>query len=181
MATFDDPLADGEEARQALRALAHATRSFTTPAHTYEVIGGLLGGLRSLEQVLPSNPNAAPAWADLLQATIESDPRTRDSIWQGVSLALGALADPRVLSAVSPGEDEQFDPEAFLRDSGTLYLLATGAGAGASSSLVAAFVEDLVEAARRMAARSPAHVSTLSCSWRSTRSATWPRCRRCPC
>lgn len=52
MPTFDDPLADGEEARQALRALAHATRSFAIPAHTYEVIGELLGGLRSLEQVL---------------------------------------------------------------------------------------------------------------------------------
>ncbi|BDZ61101.1 hypothetical protein Lsed01_02503 [Demequina sediminis] len=98
---------------------------------------------------------AAPAWGDLLQATTESDPRTRDSIWQGVSLALGALADPRVLDAVSPGEDEDFDPEAFLRESGTLYLLATGAGAGASSALVAALLEDLVETARKMAARSP--------------------------
>jgi type IV secretory pathway TraG/TraD family ATPase VirD4 len=33
-------------------------------------------------------------------------------------------------------------------------LLATGAGAGASSALVAALVEDLIETARRMAARS---------------------------
>jgi type IV secretory pathway TraG/TraD family ATPase VirD4 len=105
--------------------------------------------------ILQSHPAAAPAWGDLLQATTESDPRTRDSIWQGVSLALGALADPQVLDAVSPSEDERFDPETFLRDSGTLYLLATGAGAGASSSLVAAFLEDLVETARRMAARSP--------------------------
>ncbi|MFC2688972.1 MAG: type IV secretory system conjugative DNA transfer family protein, partial [Propionibacterium freudenreichii] len=50
---------------------------------------------------------------------------------------------------------EQFDPEAFIHDKGTLYLLATGAGAGNSAALVAAFVEDLVETARRMAARSP--------------------------
>ena len=53
-----------------------------------------------------------------------------------------------------PRQDEDFDPEAFLRESGTLYLLATGAGAGAAASLVAAFIEDLVETARRMAARS---------------------------
>ncbi len=33
---------------------------------------------------------------------IHSDPRTRDSIWMGVSLALSCLADPRVLDAVSP-------------------------------------------------------------------------------
>ncbi len=86
---------------------------------------------------------------------IDADPRTRDSIWQGVSLALGALADPRVLDAVSPGPGEEFDPEAFIRDRGTLFLLATGAGAGASAALVAALVEDLVETARRIAARSP--------------------------
>lgn len=36
-----------------------------------------------------------------------------------------------------------------------MYLLATGAGAGASASLVAALIEDLVETARRLAARSP--------------------------
>lgn len=105
--------------------------------------------------ILTTNPNAATGWAESLQATLDSDPKTRDSIWQGVSLSLGALADPRVLNAVSPNEGEEFDPETFLRAKGTLYLLATGAGANNSSALVAAFVEDLVETARRIAARSP--------------------------
>ncbi|AYG04588.1 type IV secretory system conjugative DNA transfer family protein [Gryllotalpicola protaetiae] len=105
--------------------------------------------------ILTANPLAATGWADSLQAMIDSDPRTRDSIWQGVSLALAALADPRVLDAVSPREGEDFDPEAFLRAKGTLYLLATGAGANSSAALVAAFVEDLVEAARHLAATSP--------------------------
>lgn len=105
--------------------------------------------------ILTASPRAAVGWADSLQAMIDSDPRTRDSIWQGVSLALAALADPRVLDAVDPREGEDFDPEAFLRAKGTLYLLATGAGANNSAALVAAFVEDLVEAARRIAARSP--------------------------
>ena len=105
--------------------------------------------------VLTGSPDAATGWADSLEAMIDSDPRTRDSIWQGVSLALSALADPRVLDAVNPGPGEGFDPETFIRERGTLYLLATGAGAGNSAALVAAFVEDLVETARRMAARSP--------------------------
>ena len=52
MPTFQDPVVDGEEACHALRALAHATRTFDNPAQTYEVVGDLLGGLRSLEQVL---------------------------------------------------------------------------------------------------------------------------------
>ncbi len=36
MRTFDDPLADGEETWQVLRALARVTRSFITPEHTYD-------------------------------------------------------------------------------------------------------------------------------------------------
>ncbi|WP_345750908.1 type IV secretory system conjugative DNA transfer family protein [Microbacterium rhizophilus] len=106
-------------------------------------------------RILQSSPDAAEGWAESLESMLQSDPRTRDSIWQGVSLAFSALADPRVLDAVSPRPGEEFDPERFLTDNGTLYLLATGAGAGASASLVAAFIEDLVEVARKMAARSP--------------------------
>ncbi|SEE47383.1 type IV secretory system conjugative DNA transfer family protein [Jiangella alba] len=105
--------------------------------------------------ILNAHPGAATGWADSLDAMIAADPRTRDSIWQGVSLALSALADPRVLDAVTPRPGEHFDPATFLTDGGTVYLLATGAGAGASSALVAAFVEDLVETARRLAASSP--------------------------
>lgn len=104
--------------------------------------------------ILTNHPDAATGWADSLASMIDADPRTRDSIWQGVSLSLAALADPRVLDAVSPAEDEEFDPEAFIRERGTLFLLATGAGAGNSAALVTALVEDLVETARRMAARS---------------------------
>ena len=105
--------------------------------------------------ILSTQADAAPGWADALEAMIHSDPRTRDSIWMGVSLALSCLADPRVLDAVSPRPGEHFDPVKFLTNNGTLYLLATGAGAGASWPLVAAFIEDLVETARHLAAASP--------------------------
>jgi type IV secretory pathway TraG/TraD family ATPase VirD4 len=105
--------------------------------------------------ILQSSTGAAEGWADSLESMIDSDPRTRDSIWQGVGLAFNALADPRVLDAVTPKDGEDFDPDAFLAEHGTLYLLATGAGAGASAALVAAFIEDLTETARRHAARSP--------------------------
>jgi type IV secretion system protein VirD4 len=106
-------------------------------------------------RILQTSPDAATGWAESLDAMIQSDPRTRDSIWQGVSLAFSALADPRVLDAITPRPGEAFDPTSFLRDNGTLYLLATGAGAGASAALVAAFIEDLVEVARTLAATSP--------------------------
>ena len=38
MPTFDDPLADAAEASAALRGLAHATRTFESPADTHPVI-----------------------------------------------------------------------------------------------------------------------------------------------
>lgn len=143
------------KSRTALQALLHAAAlDHRTPA---ELFRWTLNPSTAADTVtiLTGHLNAATGWADSLQAMMDSDPRTRDSIWQGVSLALAALADPRVLDAASPRESEDFDPEAFLRANGTLYLLATGAGANNSSALVAALVEDLVETARRIAARSP--------------------------
>ncbi|MBN9151078.1 MAG: type IV secretory system conjugative DNA transfer family protein [Cryobacterium sp.] len=141
--------------RTALQALLHAAALDGRPPA--ELFRWTLDPAAAADAVaiLSSTSAAATGWAESLDAMLQSDPRTRDSIWQGVSLALAALADPRVLGAVSPSENEQFDLKAFLQDSGTLYLLATGAGAGASSALVAAFIEDLVETARRLAARSP--------------------------
>ena len=141
--------------RTALQALLHAAALDGRPPA--ELFRWTLDPSAAAEAVaiLNSNPNAAMGWGDSLGAMIDADPKTRDSIWQGVSLALAALADPRVLDAVTPGPNEQFDPETFLTQQGTLYLLATGARAGASAALVAAFVEDLIETARRLAARSP--------------------------
>ncbi|WP_353511048.1 TraM recognition domain-containing protein [Intrasporangium sp.] len=141
--------------RTALQALLHAAALDGRPPA--ELFRWTLDPSSAAEAVsiLNSYPNAAMGWGDSLGAMIDADPKTRDSIWQGVSLALAALADPRVLDAVTPGPHEQFDPETFLTQHGTLYLLATGAGAGASAALVAAFVEDLIETARRLAARSP--------------------------
>jgi type IV secretory pathway TraG/TraD family ATPase VirD4 len=139
----------------AIQALLHAAALDGRDARTlYQwALNPTLAG--DAVRVLSTHPGASDGWADSLDAMVQADPRTRDSIWQGVSLALASLADPRVLDAVSPAPGEEFDPESFLRDGGTLYLLATGAGAGASAALVAAFIEDLVEAARKIAARSP--------------------------
>lgn len=141
--------------RTALQALLHAAAlDHRTPADLFRWTLDPSAASDAVA-ILNNHSGAATGWADSLDAMIAADPRTRDSIWQGVSLALSALADPRVLDALTPRPGEHFDPATFLTDGGTVYLLATGAGAGASSALVAAFVEDLVETARRLAARSP--------------------------
>lgn len=105
--------------------------------------------------VLTRHPDAAPGWADALDAAVHADPRTRDSIWLGVRQSLAALADPDVLAAVDPAPGHEFDPAAFLADSGTLFLLASAVTSGSCAPLVAAFVEDITETARAVAARAP--------------------------
>ena len=48
MPTFDNPVADAAEVSEALRGLAHATRTWDDPAGTYQVIAELAAGIRSL-------------------------------------------------------------------------------------------------------------------------------------
>ncbi|MFZ5872316.1 MAG: type IV secretory system conjugative DNA transfer family protein, partial [Actinomycetota bacterium] len=103
--------------------------------------------------ILNRRADAASGWADALDAAVHADPRTRDSVWLGVRQSLAALADPDVLAAVDPTPGEAFDPAAFLHDSGTLFLLASAVTSASCAPLVAAFVEDITETARTVAAR----------------------------
>ena len=68
MPTFYDPGADAGEASEALRGLAHATRTFENPHDLYGVLGDLLSGVRSLKQVLDQ----------LAVAHVENRPRAFD-------------------------------------------------------------------------------------------------------
>jgi type IV secretion system protein VirD4 len=138
-----------------LRALLHAAALDGRPAR--DLYRWSLNPVSAAEAVtiLGRDTSSAPGWDDALDQAARADPRTRDSIWLGVRQALASLADPRVLDAVSPSAGEAFDPEQFLRDRGTLYLLGTSSGAGAAAALVSAFIEDLVETVRRLAAASP--------------------------
>jgi type IV secretory pathway TraG/TraD family ATPase VirD4 len=72
-----------------------------------------------------------------------------------VSNTFSALADPDVLDTVSPGSQERFDPRAFLRSGGTMFLLGMASETSPTGGLVSAFIEDVVTTARRMAAASP--------------------------
>ena len=141
-------------AEQAVRCLLHAAA--LAGCTTSDLYRWSLSAAHAREAVtiLVCDRRAAPGWYQALDAIVSAEPRQRDAIWSMVTIAFSALADPRVLDAVSPREGEHFDPEAFLTESGALYLLGTSTGAAATSGLVAAFVEDVVEAARRIAARS---------------------------
>ena len=139
----------------ALRCLLHAAAlGGCSPADLYRWSLTAAAAGEAVE-ILVSSPAAATAWDRALDSIISADQRMRDSVWAMVANAFAALADPRVLESVSPGPTERFDPAAFLKNRGTLYLLGTASGAASTASLVAALVEDVVEVARKLATASP--------------------------
>jgi hypothetical protein len=148
-------LTASSSARSALQALLHAAAVERLPTRALFEWSLSASAATDAVAILASHRYAAGGWSDSLEGMISSDPRTRDSIWMAVAQALSCLADPAVLDAVSPEPGEEFDPRDFLTQNGTLYLLATGAGAGASWPLVAAFMKDFTEVARHLAAASP--------------------------
>jgi type IV secretory pathway TraG/TraD family ATPase VirD4 len=105
--------------------------------------------------ILNQSSIAAEGWGDTLDGIVRMESRTRDAIWAGVRSALSALADPAVRKAFDPPPSEGLDPATFIEERGTIYLLGTGAGASATSSFIAALLEDITESARQMAARNP--------------------------
>jgi len=112
------------------------------------------GMAKEATSILATHPRATPGWGRALDAIISADPRTRDSVWAMVANTFAPLADPAVLEALSPTPGDEFDPLAFLAMRGSIYLLGTATGASATATLVAALIEDLIDAARRLAARS---------------------------
>jgi hypothetical protein len=65
MPTFHDPVRDAEEAAEALRGLAHATRAFDDLGDTYWVQGNVLASVRRLSQVLQQLAEAHRRHQDL--------------------------------------------------------------------------------------------------------------------
>lgn len=52
MSTFNDPVADSDALREAVRSLTHATRSIEDPTSIYSVLGSISSALASLSQSL---------------------------------------------------------------------------------------------------------------------------------
>lgn len=142
-------------AEQAVRCLLHAADLGGRTSR--DLYRWSLSAIHASEAVhiLATHENAAHAWDQALDGILNADPRQRDSVWAMVTIAFNALGDPTVLDALSPGPGEDFDPDSFLAAKGTLYLLGTSTGATATSGIVAAFIEDIVETARRQAAVAP--------------------------
>jgi type IV secretion system protein VirD4 len=139
---------------QAVRCLLHAAA--LSGASAEDLYRWSLSPVMASEALGPltDDERATPGWAHALTSILGAEQKQRDSIWAMVAIALSALADPSVLDAVSPKPGEEFNPAKFLKSNGTLYLIGTSSGASSTSGLVSAFIEDVVEVARRLAAGS---------------------------
>lgn len=68
MPTFTNPTADADEAREAVRGLAHATRAIDDPSAIYSVLGAISASLASMSQSLHQlgafhdGPHRQEAW-----------------------------------------------------------------------------------------------------------------------
>jgi type IV secretory pathway TraG/TraD family ATPase VirD4 len=143
------------QALSAVRCLLHAAALDHRPAADLYRWSHAAGASKEAVTILTDRPASTPGWDRSLDAIIAADQRTRDSVWAMVANAFAPLADPAVLATVTPEPGTEFDPLAFLAMAGTVYLLGTATGASPTAPLVAALIEDLIDAARRMAARCP--------------------------
>jgi len=89
---------------------------------------------------------------DLLAGIAATDPREQSGIW---STASGVFAAYRSDAALATTAAPDFDPEAFCRSSGTLYICATGRHQALAAPLVVGLLTDVRAAAYARAAAVP--------------------------
>ncbi len=106
--------------------------------------------------LLRDNPGAAPGAAELADALYRTPPETRSGLWTTAATALAPLLSPAAEAVFCPAPGEPtFDPAAFLRSNGTVYLLVEAAKARALAPLITVFLDELLDVAKRTADASP--------------------------
>jgi len=107
-------------------------------------------------KLLRDHDCAAPGSAQLLDGLYRTPPETKSGLWTTVQTALAPLLSPTAQATFCPEEDAaSFDLESFLRSNGTIYLLVAEKQATALAPLIAAFVDELIETAKRIADTMP--------------------------
>jgi type IV secretion system protein VirD4 len=80
------------------------------------------------EEILNGIPGAGQQWAAQLAELRGEANKTAQTIRMTMSRALAFLADPALAASVLPAPGQSLDLEAFLREAGTLYLIAETRG-----------------------------------------------------
>ncbi len=105
--------------------------------------------------VLAYSPLAAPGWADLVLLHTTGAAETTSGVLRYIGRALACFSHEPVVEACCPPPSENFDVEALLVSSGTVYLMGKGSRLGAVAPLITAFADEVFDCAERMAATMP--------------------------
>ena len=97
--------------------------------HVARWVSGL--GQGEAEAILETAPGAAPHLADQLAELRGEANKTISTVRMTMSRSLAFLADPALAACVLPEDGESLDIPGFLRDAGTLYLIAESRGESA--------------------------------------------------
>ena len=106
-------------------------------------------------KLLRDHDDAAPGAGKLLDGLYRTPPETKSGLWTTVQTALAPLLSPTAQATFCPEAGDSFDLESFLRSNGTIYLLVAEKQATALAPLIAAFVDELIETAKRIADTMP--------------------------
>ncbi|MFW0120370.1 type IV secretory system conjugative DNA transfer family protein [Rothia sp. P5764] len=144
-----------EMATTILSYLLHAAALGNVPISTFAQWTQSYALAGEAVQILTQSPAAAIGWAESLDAEIKGDARTLQSKWMGVQSATASLLIPSVAELFEVGDGSHaLDPEKFIKDRGTLYLIGTKTGGGAVGPLLVAMLDDMYSAAEKLANRS---------------------------
>jgi len=145
-----------QQARIILQYLLHAAALGKVSIRDFARWGAAPELCGKAVEILQRHPDAAPGWGANLKAEVNSDPKTRQSKWLGVTGATEALSVGRVAESLDPGPGEKMlDPEEFIRNKGTLYLLGSKADGSAVAPFLIALMDEIVNTGKRMARLQP--------------------------
>jgi len=97
-----------------------------------------------------------PALAANLQAETEMVARTADAVWMSVRRVVEPLTNPTLLQLCTPAPHEAFDAEAFIRQNGSLFLIAGQHQAAQVAPLLTALADYWLTTAQDLALTYPA-------------------------
>lgn len=107
-----------------------------------------------LVDVLRESP-VARAWLHDLALMTRQHGETVESVALTTAVALDCLALPNVARMCSPQPEDAFDPAVWIQSGGTVHVVAPAAESASVAPLTAAFVDDVVVAARALAMARP--------------------------
>ena len=138
------------------RAVDVLTAYLLAAAHSRATIGEFVAWCQddtddAAATILSDLPEFAAVRRTLQQAQDVVE-ETRSGIWETLRDAITCLTDPDVIaSALADDEQPGLDLDAFLHSGGTVYVIGSEQDAAAQAPLITAFVQEVLDTARRQA------------------------------